>query len=286
MSTTDDRSLKGKIAIVTGASRGIGAGIAERIAAAGAEVIVCARTVDGDPLKGTATATVERICTRGGKAHAMALDVTDANSREALIRAVVERFGRIDILVSNAGTADYQPTDSMSLAVAEAQIATYFTGPWHLASLVIPVMKRQGEGRILQIGSCVISPPEPPYAEYMAWHGHETLYASLKAAVHRFALGLAAELHADNIAVNVLGPVGAVFTPGLAALGLGVTADMPICEPVEDIAEAALDMLERPTDYSGAFELSYNYLDRIGRSSRTLDGRGVARERGERLADV
>lgn len=279
MMSGTDKPLEGKIAIVTGASRGIGAAIAERIASAGAEVIVCARTISGDPAQGTAEATVERIRARGGKAHAMPLDATDGESRAALIAQVADRFGRIDILVSNAGTAAYEPTDKMSLATAEQQIALYFTGPWHLMSLVIPHMKKQGEGRILQIGSCVIRPPQRPFDVHMAGRGNETLYGGVKAGVHRFALGLAAELHADNIAVNVLGPVGAVYTPGLAALDLGITEDMAICEPVEDMAEAALDMLDKPISYSGEFELSYNYLDRIGRSSRTLDGAGVMRER-------
>jgi NAD(P)-dependent dehydrogenase (short-subunit alcohol dehydrogenase family) len=154
----DGDYLRGKIAIVTGASRGIGAAIAERIAAVGAEVICAARTVDGDPARGTANATVERIRARGGKAHAMKLDMTDAASREALIRGVVERFGRIDILVNNAGTAVYKSTEEMPLADVEAQTQTYFIGPWHLCHLVLPQMKKQGEGRILQIGSCVIFP--------------------------------------------------------------------------------------------------------------------------------
>jgi NAD(P)-dependent dehydrogenase (short-subunit alcohol dehydrogenase family) len=101
------------------------------------------------------------------------------------------------------------------------------------------------------------------------------LYGALKAGIHRFALGLAAELHGQNIAVNVLGPVGAVLTPGLIGLDLGLTPDMEICEPVEDMAEAALDMLDKPTSYTSQFELSYNYLDRIGRPSMSLDGSEV-----------
>ena len=275
----DGDYLKGKIAIVTGASRGIGAAIAERIACAGAEVICAARTVDGDPEKGTANATVARIRTQGGKAHAMMADMTDAASREALIRDVIAQFGRIDILVNNAGTAIYKPTEEMPLSDVEAQTQLYFVGPWHLCHLVIPQMKKQGEGRILQIGSCVIFPPTEPFGPYMAGRGNEMLYGGLKAGIHRFALGLAAELHGQNIAVNVLGPVGAVLTPGLIALDMGLTPDMEICEPVEDMAEAALDMLDKPTSYTSQFELSYNYLDKIGRSSMSLDGKDVVRAR-------
>ncbi len=275
----DGDYLKGKIAIVTGASRGIGAAIAERIACAGAEVICAARTVDGDPEQGTANATVERIRSRGGKAHAMMVDMTAAASREALIRDVIAKFGRIDILVNNAGTAIYKPTEEMPLSDVEAQTQLYFVGPWHLCNLVVPQMKKQGEGRILQIGSCVIFPPTEPFGPYMAGRGNEMLYGGLKAGIHRFALGLAAEMHDQNIAVNILGPVGAVLTPGLMALDLGLTPDMEICEPVEDMAEAALDMLDKPTSYTSQFELSYQYLDKIGRSSMTLDGKDVVRAR-------
>jgi NAD(P)-dependent dehydrogenase (short-subunit alcohol dehydrogenase family) len=202
-----------------------------------------------------------------------------AKSREALIDEVADRAKRIDILVNNAGTATYLATDAMPLAIARAQTETYFLGPWHLCHLVLPHMKRQGTGRILNIGSCVHVPPEKPYAAYNATRGFETLYAGLKTGLHRFSQGLAAEVHASSIAVNVLGPVLAVYTPGLAALNLGLTPDMDICEPVEDMAEAALDILSRPIDYTGHVELSYQHLDRIGRSTRSLDGLRVLIER-------
>jgi hypothetical protein len=71
----------------------------------------------------------------------------------------------------------------------------------------------------------------------------------------------------------------AVYTPGLAALNLGLTPDMDICEPVEDMAEAALDILSQPIDYTGHIDLSYQHLDRIGRSTRSLDGLRVIVER-------
>jgi NAD(P)-dependent dehydrogenase (short-subunit alcohol dehydrogenase family) len=276
----DDRPLQGRLAIVTGASRGIGAAIAERLASGGAEVVVAARTVSAPPGVESADETVERILSRGGKATALPLDLERADSREALIEETVARFGRLDILVNNAGTAAYEPTDEMALATARSQIDTYFLGPWHLCHLALPHMKRAGRGWILQVGSCAVAAPEPPYDAYNAARGYETLYAAAKAAAHRLATGLAAEVYDDNIAVNVVAPVLAVYTPGLAALNLGLTPDHPIMEPVEDIAEAALDMLSRePADYTGQVEFSHQFLDRIGRSTRSLDGARVIKAR-------
>lgn len=272
--TLQDRELDGQVVIVTGASRGIGCAIAERLASAGAHVFAAARTLD-DEDRGGVKQTVDRIAARGGRAVALHVDMEVAKSRESLVNQVIDQAKRIDILVNNAGTASYLATDAMPLAIARAQTETYFLGPWHLCHLVLPHMKRQTMGRILNIGSCVYQPPERPYEAYNAARGFEALYAGLKTGLHRFSQGLAAEVHASNIAVNVLGPVAAVYTPGVAALNLGLTPDMDICEPIEDMAEAALDIVTRPTDYTGHVKLSYHHLDRIGRSTRSLDGQRV-----------
>ncbi len=272
------RTLEGRLANVTGASRVIGCAIAERIATAGAEVVVAARTMK-ELGAGSVEATVERICERGGKAHPMFLDVEDCASREALINDIALRFGRIDILVNNAGTASYHPTDQMSIEAAQSQTNQYFLGPWHLCSLALPYMKKQNEARILNIGSCVVDAPSRPYAGYFAQRGCEALYAGLKTGIYRFSLGLAAELYGDRIAVNVLTPVGAVLTPGVLALGLGLTEDMDICELVEDMAEAAVEMLGWSVDMTGESEFSYRLLDRIGRSTLSTDGERVVVDR-------
>jgi NAD(P)-dependent dehydrogenase (short-subunit alcohol dehydrogenase family) len=274
-----DMPLEGKVVVVTGASRGIGRAIAERLGAAGAEIVAAARTLTADDDRGSASETAELIRRRGGKAVAMTVDLESPASREALIAGVIDRLRRIDILVNNAGTAAYIKTDEMPLATAESQIDTYFTGPWHLCHLVLPHMKAQRRGQILNIGSCAVLPPTLPYDAYNAARGNETLYAACKAAAHRLATGLAAEVHADNIAVNVVAPVGAIYTPGLASLGLAITPDMEIFEPIEDIAEAALDILSRPIDYTGQVEYSYQFLDRIGRSTRSLDGTKLLKQR-------
>lgn len=279
--------LSGRVALVTGASRGIGKFIAERLGSAGATVIVAARSVDSaGRFKGTARETCDLIQGRGGRAFAMPLELENAASRAALIANSIERAGRLDILVNNAGTAIYKKTDAMTLAEAYAQVQTYFLGPWDLCHHVLPHMKANGRGWIVNVGSCAAQPhDQPPYEKYNAQRGDETLYATLKAAIHRFSKGLAAEVHQYNISVNVVAPVLAIFTPGIESLGWGLTPDHEMMEPPEHIAEAALDMVSHePREHTGKIAFSYQYLDDIGRSTLTLDGSKVLYPRARPIA--
>lgn len=278
-----DRPLAGRSAIVTGASRGIGSAIAQRLASAGAHVVLGARSVEapvGD-VAGTVHETAETIRTAGGRATPLAVDVTDDESRQAFVRAAIGATGGVDILVNNAGTALYEPTWEYSLDQATGQVEAYLVGPWRLCNLLVPQMIERGRGWILNLGSSsAVKTPEPPYDRHLEYFGHDVLYATLKAAVHRFTQGLAAELHEHGIAVNLVAPVGGVFTPGLDSLGLGFTPDHAACEVPEQIAEAALDLVSRePRECTGLIAWSHRYLDEIGRSTMTLDGRTVLVDR-------
>ncbi len=279
MSNAIERPLLGRGVIVTGASRGIGRAIAQRLAAAGAHVVIGARSMSrptGD-FAGTVHETAELIHEAGGSATPLALDMTDDTSRESFVRAAIDATGGIDILVNNAGTALYKPTWEYTLDEASGQFETYLIGPWRLCNLLIPHMIERGRGWILNLGSSsVVKTPQPPYERHLQYFGSDVLYASVKAAMHRFTQGLAAELYQHNIAVNLLAPVGGVFTPGLDSLGLGFTPEHPACEIVEQMAEAALDLVSHePHARTGTIAWSHRYLDEIGRSTRSLDGRSV-----------
>ncbi len=281
--TPPDQPLKGRTAIVTGASRGIGKAIAQRLAAAGAHVILGARSIDapsGD-FAGTVHETAELIRAMGAAATPLAVDMHDPASRENFIAAALQVSGAVDILVNNAGTAHYAATWEYSLAEAMAQTEVYFTGPWHLCNLLLPQMIERREGWILNLGSsAAVKLPERPFAKHLEYFGHHVLYASLKAAVHRFTLGLAAEVNQYNIAVNAVAPVGGVVTPGLESLDMGFTPDHPACEIPEQIAEAALHLVSGdPAERTAIIAWSHRYLDEIGRSTRSLDGRTVLVER-------
>ena len=279
MSSDIERPLIGRTAIVTGASRGIGKAIALRLASAGAHVVLGARSVErpAGGAAGTVLETAEEIRAFGGEATPLAVDTTDPDSRARFVAAAIQATGGIDILVNNAGTAIYKPTWDFPLDQALPQIETYFTGPWHLCSLLAPHMIERKRGWILNLGSSsVVKLPQQPFERHIAYFGHDVLYASLKSAVHRFTHGLAAELYEHNIAVNLVAPVGAVFTPGLDAMNIGFTADHPAAEIPEHIAEAALDLVSRePREQTGVIAWSYKHLDEIGRSTRSLDGAKV-----------
>jgi NAD(P)-dependent dehydrogenase (short-subunit alcohol dehydrogenase family) len=279
MNSEPERPLAGRTAIVTGASRGIGSAIAQRLASAGAHVVIGARSLEAPAgrFEGTVHETANVIRASGGRATPLAVDMTDDGSRMAFVAKAIEATGGIDILVNNAGTAIYKETWALSLAEAEGQVGAYLMGPWRMCNLLIPHMIGRGRGWILNLGSSsVIKPPQRPFERHLQYFGHDVLYASLKAAMHRFTQGLAAEVYAHNIAVNLVAPVGGVFTPGLDSLGLGFTPDHPACETEEQIAEAALDLVSHePTAVTGLIAWSHQYLGEIGRPTMSLDGRSV-----------
>jgi 3-oxoacyl-[acyl-carrier protein] reductase len=289
MAETAAQPLAGRSAVVTGASRGIGKAIAMRLASAGAHVILGARSVEA-PLPGftgTVHDTAEEIRRFGGKATPLALDLNDAASREKFIADATAATGGIDILVNNAGTALYKPTWEMSLAEAEGQIAAYFTGPWHLCHLALPQMIERQRGWIVNLGSSVAVkwPERDSYADHIKYFGHYVLYGAVKTAMHRFSAGLAAEVFPHNIAVNVLGPVGGVYTPGLESLNTGLDPTSPVFEIPEQMAEAALALVEKePTEQTGVTAWSHTYLDEIGRSTMSLDGTTVLVNRSRTVA--
>jgi 3-oxoacyl-[acyl-carrier protein] reductase len=272
--------LTGRTALVTGSSRGIGRAVAQRLAAEGAVVAVTARSYEPSPsvragqvaaLPGTIGETIELIEAAGGKAFGIAADLEDADQRAALIDQVVERTGRIDILVNNAGYADYSTVEDMPTDTFERTVEHYVRTPFILTQKAIPHMRRQGAGWIVNIGSVTGLAPVRPYREYNKSSG-DVIYASMKAALHRFTQGVAAELLDADIAVNAVGPSSAVRTPGAASL---IPETFPT-EPVEYLAETVLAMCHRPAaERTGlvAFSLHYPWSQKL--PVHSLDGRTV-----------
>jgi len=284
------QALAGRVAVVTGASRGIGRAIATRLASAGAHVVLAARSVDKPTagFTGTVHDVAETIRGFGGTATPLALDVADEASRVAFVEACRQQVGTVDILVNNAGTPLYKTVDEYSAHDLRQQIGMYYEGPLHLINMLVPGMKARGGGAILALGSSsVVKLPKQPYAEHLAYFGIDALYASLKAADHRLAFGLAAELFEHNIAVNIVAPVRAVWTPGLENLGLEFGPDHPAIEKEEHIAEAALTLVSQPPSVrTGVLAWSYEFLDEIGRTTMSLDGKNVIEEREPARAEA
>jgi 3-oxoacyl-[acyl-carrier protein] reductase len=181
--------LSQKVAIVTGASRGIGRGIAAVLASRGAHVVAAARA-------GNAAAAVESIRSAGGSAEAVALDVTDRASVEALVEDVLRRHNRVDILVNNAGIARDQLMLRMRPEEWDEVIATNLTAAFTCVHAVLrPMIKRRG-GRIISISSVVGQMGNPGQANY----------AASKAGLIGFSKALAREVASRQITVNVVAP--------------------------------------------------------------------------------
>lgn len=272
--------LSGRTALVTGSSRGIGRAIAQRLAAEGATVAVTARSYQPSlstragqqvELPGTIAETIALIEAAGGAAFGIACDLEDTHARARLVDQVVERTGRIDILVNNAGYADYSVVDDMAMDTFDRTVEHYLRTPFVLTQQAVPHMRDQGAGWIVNIGSVTGLAPARPYREYNKTSG-DVIYASMKAALHRFSQGVAAELLDANIAVNVVGPSSAVRTPGAASL----IPDTFPTEPVEYLAETVLAMCHLPAGVRTglvAFSLHYPWSQQL--PVRSLDGATV-----------
>ena len=182
--------LKDRVAVVTGASRGIGAGIARRLAADGACVVVNYR-------KNAAAAVqvVAEIETAGGRAKAIQADIAELPQIERLFEDAMKAFGRLDILVNNAGVAEFLPLDKITPEHVQQQFAVNVFGALFATQ---EAAKRFGAagGRIITISSGAAQAPPP----------RVSVYSATKAAVHAATRSLATELGPRRITVNVVSP--------------------------------------------------------------------------------
>jgi citronellol/citronellal dehydrogenase len=259
--------LRGKVAIVTGASRGIGAAIAERFAAAGASVAVTARSEEqtDERLPGTIHETVASITERGGAAVAIRADLSKPDERRRLVEVAESELGPIDILVNNAAVTYFLPVEDFPEKRFRLMFEVQVRAPFELAQLVLPGMRERRMGWILNISSGAARHPEgPPYSPRVRGG---TVYGMCKAAMERLSTGLAAEVYEDGIAVNALSPTRVVPTPGVLFHQLIPTdADVEaVSEPPQVIAEAALKLCSGdPQRLTGRIAYSQQVVDEFG----------------------
>jgi citronellol/citronellal dehydrogenase len=214
----------GKVALVTGTSRGLGKAIAKRLAAEGATVALTARTLEPDPkYQGSLRQTLEEIEAAGGSAVAVAADLSQSDERERLFAEVIEKAGAPDILVNNAAVTFLRPLDGFPERRVKLMMEMHVLAPLHLTQLAIPAMRERGRGWVLNVTSVGGDLPDgPPFSEFDRTAGFG-IYGTVKAALNRLTKSLAAELYDDGIAVNAAAPTNPVATEGAGALDLAKT---------------------------------------------------------------
>lgn len=181
----------------------------------------------------------------------------------------LEAAGRLDILVNNAGVAEYATVERMSDETFERTVRHYLTVPFRLARAAIPVMRAQGAGWIVNVGSVTAQRPMKPYVDFWI-EGGANVYAAVKGALARLTQGLAAEVQRDGIAVNLVAPTTAIRTE---QAGRYIPEAYPT-EPVEYIAEAMIELCHRPAaEHTGLLAHSLNYVRHLGVPVWSLDGR-------------
>ena len=239
-------SLSGRVAFITGASRGIGKAIAERCASAGATVAACARADHAQPV-------VETIVASGGAAVAQTLDVTDQESVNNAVNEVLNRYGHIDIVVNNAGIVRDQLLMRMKSEDWDKVLATNLTAAFRCSQAVLRPMLKRRYGRIINISSVV----------GQSGSSGQTNYAASKEGLVGFTRSLAREVASRGITVNVVSP-GMIETDMTAALSVNTREALATQIPIgrfgttKDVAGAVCFLASDEAAYITGQVLSVN----------------------------
>lgn len=260
--------LDGKVAIVTGASRGIGAEIARVFAAEGGQVVCAARTLrEGDhPFAGSLEKTVEAIRAAGGEATPVAANISEPADCERLVQTAGETYGPVDVLVNNAALTYFIPVKDYPVNKWLRSWAVNFHAPFILSQLVLEDMIARRSGSIVNISSgAAIGPGRGPYKDALRRGAGGTCYGAEKAALERFTQGLASEVYEYGISVTCVSPSQVVATPGTVFHKLVSGLDDPRGERPELMARAALLLATEPLDkVTGRVTYSQQILKEFG----------------------
>lgn len=267
------------VVIVTGASRGIGAAIAERLAAEGMVVACVARTLTegASHLSGSLATTVERIEAAGGRAAPFVADLAaDAFDAQAMVDSVHEQLGPVSHLVNNAAACFYIPYSEVPIKRVDVSYRVNVRSPWLIAQAALPGMIERGAGSVLNISSASsIVPDGPPFTDRGI--GGAAVYGGSKAWLERATVGAALELHGTGVSANTLAPEYAVITEGADAMMSDLKdRDDIILEPLATMAEAALALLTGdPEILTGKVAYSLSLLKTLDRPVRDLAGKAL-----------
>jgi len=251
-------SLAGRVAFITGASRGVGRSVALALAREGCDIVVAAKTATPDPrLPGTIHSVAAEVAALGRAALPLQLDVRDDEQVAAAVAAAVARFGRIDYLVNNAGALHWRSVTETPLKRFDLVMGVNARGAYACTFHVLPTMLRQGYGHIL-----MMSPPVEP-----AGAGGKIAYAISKFGMTLIAHGLADEVRGDNVACNALWPATMVESYATINFGLG---DRRLWRTPEILADATVRIFAKePRDFTGHALIDEDFLRAEGETDFT-----------------
>jgi 3-oxoacyl-[acyl-carrier protein] reductase len=239
-------SIRGRSVLVTGGTKGIGKGIAAGFANAGANVVISGRDeADGQRAAGQLTAAAAGMIPAGGKVSYVRGDVSDPASCVAVVAAVIDRHGGLDVVCSNAGIFPASPLAEMTPAELDEVLGTNLKGTFYMVQAALPALKESGHGRVILTSSIT-----GPITGFSGW----SHYGASKAGQLGFMRSAALEFAKSGITINAIMP-GNIVTEGLGELGADYVATMEASIPlgrlgsVADIANAALFLASDEAGY-------------------------------------
>jgi citronellol/citronellal dehydrogenase len=241
--------LEGRVAFITGASRGVGRCLALALAREGADVVVAAKTAEPNPkLPGTIFTTAAEVEALGRRALPVQVDVRDEGAVAGAVKTALGRFGRIDILVNNAGALFWQPVADTPMARFDRVMGVNVRGAFACTREVLPAMLAQGWGHIL-----MMSPPVDPAAT-----AGKVAYAVSKFGMTLIAHGLAGEVADRNVACNALWPATLIESYATINFALG---DPKVWRKPDIVADAALRIFAKePASFTGRALIDEDFL--------------------------
>lgn len=226
-------TLKDKVVLITGASRGVGAACAVALAKEGAKLVLAAKTMEPDPrLPGTLLDTAKLVEAAGGDAHVVAFDARDSQACATLVERSVERFGGLDVLVNNAGAIFWSPVAGWSVKRFDLVFGVNMRASFALSHAAIPHMRARGGGHILMMSPPIVPTAAPGKAPYLV----------SKWGMTALAMAIDAEESAHGISATSLWPVTGIRTAATENLGMG---DAKEWRTPEILADATVELLRR-----------------------------------------
>lgn len=250
-------SLKGKTALITGGSRGIGKAIALRLAQEGCNIAIAAKTVEPHPkLEGTIYSAAEEIEKLGVKCLPLQCDIRSEEQIEAAVNKTVETFGGIDILINNASAISLTPTEQTEPKRFDLMMDIEIRGSFFMCRSCIPHLKKSTNAHILNLS--------PPINLNPKWLAQHLAYTMAKYGMSMIVLGLAEELRPHKIAANALWPKTTIATAAVQNL-LGGDFLMQMSRTPEIVAEAAYHIVSKSSDEcTGNFFIDEEVLRKEG----------------------